>query len=253
MIRERSHYALWELSPETVSGDEHRGCSGGYLTIQDGSYERLLACPVCAYHRGVEAELQRVKLSIERSGIGARYLALEWDDLEMLEPLPRVRAGSEKIGEIIKAGHSLLLYGAPGSGKTAGAVLTVKAAIKAGHSARIENLGRLASEIRGGYNGGTGKQEIDVVRELSAVDLLVLDDIGAGETANAEVEKRVLYLVMEARQNGGKPTVITTNLSQNDLVNVVGVRIMNRLQPLTMLAFKHGKNFRLKNAEAGLW
>lgn len=241
------------MMPETVPEDRHSAeCREGYLTVQDGRYEQLLPCPVCKQKTAEDAEMMRVEQSIERSGIGKRYFALEWGDLELLDPLPRVKEGCDSIAQIIDAGHSLLLYGAPGGGKTVAAVLAVKSAIRAGRTARIENLGRLASEIRGGYNG-VGLSENEVVRELSGVDLLALDDIGAGETANAEVERRILYLIMEARQNAAKPTIVTTNLSQLELVGVVGARIMNRLQPLTALAFKHGKNFRLKNQSEALW
>ena len=251
-IHHASHFLLWG-EEDMVSEEEHAAeCQGGYLTVRDGKYEQLLPCPICKTKNARDVEMKRAEANIERSGIGKRYLALEWDDLELLEPLPRVKTGCDKITQIIEAGHSLLLYGAPGGGKTAAAVLAVKSAIRAGHTAQIHNLGRLASEIRGGYNG-SGLAENDVVKDLSAVDLLALDDIGAGETANAEVEKRILYLIMEARQNGGKPTIVTTNLSQSDLVAAVGVRIMNRSQPLTTLAFKHGKNFRLKSQSEVLW
>jgi DNA replication protein DnaC len=249
-VRTAQDFTHWQLAPDLVSDDEHRElCQVGYVEVQEGLYAQMLRCPVCSYR----TELEKTRAAIERSGIGARYWGLEWDDLETPDPLPRLRDSCGRIGEIIAAGHSLVLTGGPGGGKTQCAVLAIKAAIRAGHTAHLDNLGRLSVEVRESYSGDGGLSEAGVVRHLSGVDLLVLDDLGAGETANAEVERRVLYLVLETRQNAAKPTIVTTNLTQGELARTVGARILNRLQPMATVEFRHGKNFRLNGQEEVLW
>lgn len=240
----------WRANPAEVDATEHRAyCYGGYVDVTQDGYDQILRCPVCEYER----ELQACERCIEVSGIGSRYFGLEWSDLDMVDPMPRIKAACERIGSVLDAGHNMLLTGEPGSGKTQAAVLCMKAAIRKGYSARLGNLGRLALDIRASYGREAGSStEAQVVRELSAVDLLVLDDMGAGETVSAEVERRVLYLVLEARQNAAKSSVLTTNLSPQKLQNTIGARIMNRLNPLAIVPFTHGKNYRLKTREV-LW
>lgn len=238
---------LWRDDPGAVAAEDHAdACLAGFVNADADN--AVTPCPVCAHTR----KMARVNRELELSGIGQRYLSLEWADLELPEPLPRLKAACERIGEIVGAGHSLVLHGPPGGGKTQAAVVIVKAAIRAGYSARIGNLGRLALEVRDGYDGGP-VSEAGVVHDLSHADVLVLDDLGAGETARAEVERRVLYLVLEARQNAAKPTIVTTNLGQTELAATVGARIMNRLQPMAVVNVAHGTNFRLRGAEKVLW
>lgn len=230
--------------------NEH-GCDGGfrYVTQDDGTIA-VEPCRECE----AEKRLKRLEQEIRASGIGDRYFGVEWEDLELVEPMPRIRAACERIGEIIDAGESALLHGTPGTGKTQAAVLLVKAAIRAGYTARVENLGRLAMNVRAGYDDRTLPSEKSVVDELSTVSLLVLDDIGAGETDAATVEKRVLYLVTEARQNATLPTIVTTNLDGILLKKHIGQRILNRLSPLTTIGFTHGRNFRRRaGTESSAW
>lgn len=225
------------------------GCTDGWIYVcdEDGNPTGVEPCAECQR----EASLARVQTRIQRSGVGPRYLSIEWADLEEVDPLPRIRTACERIGVVIDSGECALFHGKPGTGKTQAAVLLVKAAIRAGYSAAMENIGRLGMEIRAGYDGN-GPREADVVRDLSEVDLLVLDDVGAGETNAALIEQRVLYLVTEARQNSRRPTIVTTNLSPGDLTVKVGPRIINRLQPLTTIAFAHNRNFR-KAKSGSVW
>jgi hypothetical protein len=76
--------------------------------------------------------------------------------------------------------------------------------------------------------------------------------VGAGEAVEGNVERRLLYFVTEERQNQKRPTVITTNLSVTELRSLVGLRIINRLMPLEVLNFTHGRNFRIP-VGATLW
>lgn len=246
----REQLRHWEADPTKVATEEHsRFCLDGYCYVEQDGNDAALTCPVCRN----EKALAKAQAAIERSGIGVRYWGLEWRDLEQLDPLPRIETACGRIGEVVSAGHNLVLIGAPGCGKTQSAVMIIKAAIRAGYTAHLENLGRVSADIREGYSSRDAISEAGVIRQLSETDVLVLDDLGAGETANAEVERRVLYLVMEARQNAAKPTIVTTNLTLTELSKAVGVRIMNRLQPMASITFAHGKNFRLASQQGVLW
>lgn len=221
--------------------DAHdRHCEGGWIEFHDtDDHTSVMRCPHCE-RRGNEALL---RAAVEASGIGARYFDVDWKDLETVEPLPALQHASQNITEIITSGHNALLAGPPGTGKTQAAALLVKAAIHAGHTARLENIGRVAMNIRAAYDNG-GDTEADTVTRLTTTDLLVLDDIGAGEAGEAKLEKRLLYFTTEARQNARRPTILTTNLTAEEIAAFLGDRIINRLMPLEIFNFRHGRNFR---------
>ena len=59
--------------------------------------------------------------------------------------------------------------------------------------------------------------------------VLVLDDVGAGREALTEAEERRLVLVMDKRWRLERPTIVTTNLKTQALLEYVGPRIAERL------------------------
>lgn len=228
-------------------------CNGrGSFKVMDGTYDVPFLCPKCKSARDLEHRAASVRKLIESSGIGNRYYDTTWDDLEIVKPLGDLQAATERITDIIRAGHSLILCGSPGTGKTQAAVLLIRAAIEAGHTAALANIGRVGMEIRAGYDNQNGITEAGETKRLADVDLLVFDDLGAGEAGDAKIERRLLYFVAEARQNARKPTIVTSNLTATELRDFLGERVMNRLMPAEVMAFNHGRNFRMPK-EKTLW
>lgn len=248
----RDDLLVWQLDPAAFSDELHgRLCAGGMIEVlgEEGQGSAAHPCPRCVAERRTESLRSR----LVRSGIPLRYLDLGWDDLDTdTAPFPRLRGATGHMARIIAAGDSLLLSGPPGSGKTQVAVLAAKAADAAGHTALVVNLGRLALDVREGYRG-EGTSEGEALRMLISPTLLILDDLGAGETDTAAVERRLLYLALEDRQNARRPCVITTNLSPAELAGYLGARNLGRLQPLEVIEMKHGRNFRLREGHRSAW
>jgi|GEM_PF-3077934 len=246
-------YDAWKTHPERMTNTQHdQYCSAGFVTYATPLGLQTDPCPRC------QAEKRNAKLraQIEASGIGGRYLDTEWSDLQLLAPLDRVARGCERIANVIESGENLLLYSTQtGSGKTQAAMLTAKAAIRAGFTAHVANLARLAVDVRDGYNTKNGEAltEKTALARLTAPDLLVIDDLGAGETDTAAVERRLLFLALDERQMRVRPTVVTTNLDPQGLAKLFGARVIARLQPLTVLHVSHGENFRVKKGRDALW
>lgn len=228
-------------------------CSGsGQFRVQDGSYEQIFRCPYCQYLIEHASKERQAEADVRSSGVGPRYWQVGWDDLELVDPLPALREASTHIGDFTRSGRNLILCGSPGTGKTQAAVLLVRAAIEAGHTAAFANIGRVGMAIRAGYDQEGGVTEADEVERLESVDLLVLDDIGVGEAGDAKIERRLLYFIADSRHNARKPTIITSNLTAQEVRDFVGDRVMNRLMPVDILVFE-GKNFRLANDSGPTW
>ena len=91
------------------------------------------------------------------------------------------------------------------------------------------------------------------LKRLTEADFLLLDDLGGGETENAKLESRLLFLALEERQTRRKATLITTNLTPAALIKLFGTRVLGRVQPLTIIHVDHKRNFRLTPAATDLW
>ncbi|GAA5504446.1 hypothetical protein Dxin01_04216 [Deinococcus xinjiangensis] len=248
--------------PQFMAAIHAAYCTAGSITIQDQSGEIVYArCPRCEKTQREQA----LRVQMLASGIEGRYLDVEWADLELLAPLDRVAEKCTNITALIEGGASLLLFGQQtGSGKTQAAMLIAKAAIRAGYTAHVRNLARLALDVRESYRDKSAEQmtEKAALLSLTTPDLLVIDDLGAGESDTAAVERRLLFLALDERQMQRRPTIVTTNLlltrpedekrkkdEAPTLVELMGARVLARLQPLKALHVNHGTNFRTRQSD----
>lgn len=247
-------YLAWLNDPGLLNGALHaEHCQSGLIMIR-GENDKIdsRACPHCEAQKR-EAELRR---KLVASNIDGRYLDPTWEDLEQPAPLDRMAQACGRITQIINAGDNLMLYSAEtGSGKTQTAMLAAKAAIRAGRTAYVTNLARLALDVRDSYNdkSGTTLTEGSALARLTSPDLLVIDDLGAGETESAAVERRLLYLALDHRQMHKQTTIVTSNLNPGELSKLLGSRLIARLQPLQIIHVDHGTNFRVSKGYKNLW
>lgn len=240
-----------EVFKLTASEVHDQHCEGAHVAVivdndEDTRYPygAMMRCPACEIRKNEDI----ARAAIQASGIGSRYFDTTWDALELVEPLPAIQAAAERITDVLATGHCAIFAGPPGTGKTQAATLLVKAAIQAGRTARLENIGHVAMQVRAGYDG-VGPSEDEVTHRMSTADLLIIDDVGAGEAGDGKLELRILYFVLEARQNGRKSTILTSNLTAQKVSDFLGARIVNRLMPLEVFNFAHGKNFRTPTGE----
>ncbi len=128
-------------------------------------------------------------------------------------------------------GHGLLLYGSVGTGKTYLAACVANAVIDLGYSARMTNFSDISNDL---WNA---EDKAVYMAELRRFDLLILDDLGA-ERKN-EYMQEIVYNVIDARYRAGRPVIVTTNLSQDELAKPAEIgygriydRILERCLPV---------------------
>jgi len=86
-------------------------------------------------------------------------------------------------------------------------------------SARFINVPDMLIKVRGDFSRKTkSNPEPEVVRHLSRMGLLVLDDLGAEQGTDWAFS--FLYSVVNNRYNAEKPTIITSNLTLPELMKV---------------------------------
>lgn len=142
---------------------------------------------------------------------------------------------------------SLWLQGRPGLGKSHLSASIAKEVMNQGYNSIFISLPRLMTEIRNTYNRKSEHTELDIFKALEAVDLLILDDIGAEKTKEDEGlswSKSKIFEIVDSRI--GKATVYTTNYTAKELIHMYGERDFSRMIENAEIIVMNGENYRLK-------
>jgi DNA replication protein DnaC len=132
--------------------------------------------------------------------------AIEDLDAKPSRGLDRRAVMSLALGDWVSGGHSVLITGPTGAGKSWLACALAQYACRRGYSALYQRVPRLPEELRIRHgSGGFGKWLV----QLAKTDVLILDDWGMGATDSAT---RSDLLEMIDDRAGHKATIITSQL-----------------------------------------
>ena len=126
---------------------------------------------------------------------------------------------SEKSG-------NLLFSGDTGLGKTFLSACIARSVADSGHSVVYESAGHLFGKLERARFGGSEEDRREA-EKYSGCDLLIVDDLGtemSGQFVTAS-----LYALINDRILAGKPTIISTNLTAEDLKRRYSPQIVSRL------------------------
>lgn len=136
----------------------------------------------------------------------------------------------------------LLLFGTVGTGKTYIAACIANALIDRGYTCLVTNFARLTNTINGMYDG---KQEY--IDGLDRFSLLVIDDLASER--DTEYMNEIVTNIIDSRYRSGKPMIVTTNLTSEELKNPRDVRkqrIYSRLMEMCIPLEVKGTDRRKK-------
>ena len=146
----------------------------------------------------------------------------------------------ENFAEMKEKGKGLLLYGTVGTGKTFISACIANALIEKGHPCLVTNFARLTNTISGMYEG---KQ--DYIDGLDRFDLIVIDDLASER--DTEFMGEIVQNIIDARYRTGKPLIVTTNLTSEELKHPAEIRkqrIYSRLFEMCVPVEVKGKDRR---------
>jgi DNA replication protein DnaC len=163
-----------------------------------------------------------------------------------------VRRYVDTLEERLEEGKGIWFQGDVGTGKTTLAYLISKAAMDVDRTVAIYSLPRLLAMLRDTYDDHARYSLNELIDQLSAVDLLHIDDVGAEQSSPWVLEQ--LYTIVNTRYEDGKSIVVTTNLVTQEgddaLREQIGDRTVSRLYEicgdLPMAMF--GEDARLQTA-----
>lgn len=140
--------------------------------------------------------------------------------------------------------RNLMLYGAPGLGKTFLSSAVANAVMQKGFTVLYQSASAIFSALE---NIKFKNADVNFTSELLNVDLLIIDDLGT-EFINSFTESE-LFRVLNSRIIDEKSMIINTNLSLRDIKNTYSDRILSRIIG-NFDAFKfYGDDIRLKKID----
>ena len=198
-----------------------------------------------------------VKMNIEASGMGKLIdkqsfdnFDLEWyktndeDYRRMAYNLKTARTFAESFGSC--GASNLLFVGNTGTGKTHLSTAIAKEVISRGYDVLYDTAQNVVAAFETDrFRSGYGEKE-SVSDKYLECDLLILDDLGT-EFSN-QFTVSCLYNLINTRENRGLSTIISTNLSAEELAGRYDGRIYSRIVGCDYkVLFFHGRDHRVFN------
>lgn len=175
---------------------------------------------------------------VTRAGIPQRYREAECD------------LGSKMYENAARAGVGAFLHGPTGTGKTYAACAAVLKALKSGRDARYITTHELLGKMKDEFG-----EEKWVSKQITSAWLLVLDEAGEGDDSKWDVA--ALFDLINRRYDEMLPTIICSNYTIPELMNMWGVegvkmhRILSRLSEMCVFKSLEGEDRRLHGQAAG--
>lgn len=171
------------------------------------------SCPT-AQDRAREVEkrvLREQRLAVCFAGMeDLKKARFEADDgLQNQDLVADARAYASQFPHHLRENNGLLYYGPVGTGKTFLAACIANAVIDQGYKVRMTNFSTVADEL------WSAKEKATYIADLCNYPLLILDDLGVER--KSEYMQEMVYKVINARYASGKPVIITTNLTPDEL------------------------------------
>jgi len=197
----------------------------------------------------VECEKKEAALAIENElreekEVIARAIKREIEPIYYKASLCDFSDGIRKLVASRRLEQGVFIWGKTGTGKSHLASAMVKEFLMAGHTAKMVRFKDMVLSIRAGYD--ENKTEVSVLAPYIRCIFLSIEDIGTIKSGKVESDfcKDTLLTVIDSRIQREKPTVITTNLSPEQVWKSFGERIGSRIS--TFLTFKlEGRDRRL--------
>ena len=158
----------------------------------------------------------------------SEYIQATFDKAETTPAIERSKKYVDNFEQLgLKDGYGIIYYGHCGTGKSYAAACVVNAVIDKGFTALYTSIPRIINKMQATWEG-----KDEYLNELCKVDLLVIDDLTAER--QTEYAKEIVYEVIDGRYNTGKPLIISTNLSReqirdSDSADIATARILSRI------------------------
>lgn len=178
----------------------------------------LCECRAAELDREEAADRQRKRLAKLEEWRASGVADRKWHDCTFAKDDRQDASASDKcmryaehFDEMYQTDTGLLMYGGVGTGKTFLAACIANALVDEGKYVLMVNLPSLIAAMNADY----GEQREYYNDKISKAHLLILDDFGVERDTEFSIEQ--VYEIINTRYKTGKPLIVTTNLSMQQL------------------------------------
>lgn len=213
--------------------------------------ERVLGCMCLCEQEKFENQRKLDKAREKRIDIehlrvnGIQDTALRSYRFESCEMTPLLKSCKKYVDrwdEVLKGNHGLILYGDVESGKTFAAACIANALIDRGIPVLMTSFPRILSI---NFN-----ERAERLEEMVRFPFLLIDDFGVERSTEYSLE--TMYYVLDERYKSGKPLIVTTNLTLQEIENPTSTeykRIFSRLREMCQPVRVTGRKWRKQKTE----
>ena len=207
--------------------------------------------------REQEEELERKRKRMERvqslkknSLMDTKFASCSFDTVAVTDENRRqikvCKRYAEKFDDMLKRNQGLLLYGDVGTGKTHFACCIGNYLMENLTTVFATSLIKILQKAKSFRDA---EDEEEYISRMNYADLLILDDLGAERSTDYALE--IVYNVIDGRYRIGKPMIVTTNLSLQEMRETTDLRykrIYDRIFEVCYPLEFTGKSWRIKEA-----
>ena len=196
-----------------------------------------------AEKEAAKAAAKRAESIRQRCGISPAYT---FEAAARSASLDACKRYADRWDEMRENNVGLLLWGNIGTGKTFAAHCVCNALLQ-----RDEPVSIFITSLSRVLNSGWDKSE--TVSRVRNAPLVVFDDLGAERSSEYALEN--VFMLVDERYRARKPTIVTTNLTLNDLKNPQDMshgRIYDRILEMCVPIYFDGPSRREGNASEKL-
>lgn len=229
-------------NPEVLNCASHGDYQARYMPWVTGGYFISDYCPACAKEKEEQKEAEekekqdkykadRLSENKRRAGISKRNEMVKF--AQFIDDTEGKKIAKQKVYDMARSIHagkdtgSLILTGKVGTGKTMLGCAAINAIIES-RSCRMVKMIDMFREIKETWRRDSEITELDLIRRYSRLDLLVIDE--AGVNYDSDTEKMFIFDIIDGRYQEMKPTIVITNLGIQELSQVMGERVIDRLR-----------------------
>ena len=150
-----------------------------------------------------------------------------------------------KWSDFASKNAGLVLWGDVGTGKTFFAACIANALVEQNVSVKMTNFSTILNDL---FAESDKNKYLD---RLNKHSLLIIDDLGIERGTEYAIEQ--VYNVIDTRYKSGKPLIVTTNLTLDELkapTDIPHKRIYDRVLGMCVPVMFNGVNFRKEEAAA---